>query len=82
MGGQKLTKSRKQTKPRPKPTQKSAISPVMVGVVIAAAILVVAGLIVLGNQSPSAGEPLDLSRYPTLGQADAPVTMVEFSDYG
>lgn len=82
MGGNKLTKSRKQTKPRPKAVQKSAISPVMIGVVVAAAILLVAGLIVLGNRPSSAGEPLDLSRFPTLGQADAPVTMVEFSDYG
>lgn len=77
-----MTKSRKQTQSRPKPAQKSAISPVMIGVVVAAAILVVAGLVVLGNQASSAGEPLDLSRFPTLGQADAPVTMVEFSDYG
>ncbi len=77
-----MTKSRKQTKPRPKAAQKSAISPVMIGAVVAAAILLVAGLIVLGNRPSSAGEPLDLSPFPTLGQADAPVTMVEFSDYG
>lgn len=54
----------------------------MIGAVIAAAVLVVVGLVVLGNQTSSAGEPLDLTGFPTLGQANAPVTMVEFSDYG
>ena len=78
-----MTKSRKQTVSRSKPVQKSAISPVLIGVVVAAAILVVAGLIILGNRPApsSAGEPFDLAGYPTLGQANAPVTMVEFSDY-
>jgi hypothetical protein len=53
----------------------------MIGVVAVAAILVVVGLVILGNQSTSA-EPLEVSPFPTLGDADAPVTMIEYSDYG
>jgi hypothetical protein len=41
----------------------------------------VGGLIVLGN-SGRATEPVDLSQFPTKGDANAPVTMVDFSDYG
>ena len=79
MGGNELTKTRKRTKPQ----QKSIISPVMIGVVTVAAILMVVGLILLGNQSSSgSGEPVDVSQFPTLGDANAPVTMVEYSDYG
>ena len=55
----------------------------MIGVVTVAAILMVVGLIILGNQSSSgSGEPVDVSQFPTLGDANAPVTMVEYSDYG
>jgi len=72
-----LTKSRKRTKAQ----QKSAISPVLIGVVAVAAILVVVGLVMLSNQSKTV-EPVDVSQYPTLGDANAPVTMVEYSDYG
>ena len=56
----------------------------MIGIVAVAAILVVAGLILLGNQAKSStgGKTLDVSRYPTLGKANAPVTIIEFSDYG
>ena len=82
MGGNELTKSRKRTKnSAAKVQQKSAVSPVMIAGVAVAAILVVAGLVLLSNRSTSA-EPVDVSRYPTLGDANAPVTMIEYSDYG
>jgi protein-disulfide isomerase len=68
-------------KPRQKTESKSVISPVMIGGVIAAAILVVAGLILLGNQSQVGGS-VDTSQFPTMGDPDAPVTITEFSDYG
>ena len=53
----------------------------MIAGVAVAAILVVVGLVLISNQSTSA-EPVDVSRYPTLGDANAPVTMIEYSDYG
>ena len=54
----------------------------IVGVAVAATLLVV-GLIVLGNQNAqSSGEPVDVGQFPTLGEPDAPVTLLEFSDYG
>jgi protein-disulfide isomerase len=82
VGGNELTKTRKRTKIRSaKAQQKSAISPVMIAGVAVAAILVVVGLVLISNQSTSA-EPVDVSRYPTLGDANAPVTMIEYSDYG
>lgn len=64
-----------------KAQSKSAISPVMIAGVAVAAILVVVGLVLLSNRSTSA-EPVDVSLYPTLGDPDAPVTMIEYSDYG
>jgi protein-disulfide isomerase len=82
VGGNELTKTRKRTKIRSaKAQQKSAISPVMIAGVAVAAILVVVGLVLISNRSTSA-EPVDVSRYPTLGDANAPVTMIEYSDYG
>jgi protein-disulfide isomerase len=53
----------------------------MIGVVAVAAILIVGGLILLGNQS-QAGQPVDTSQFPALGDPNAPVTITEFSDYG
>lgn len=53
----------------------------MIAVVVVAAVLIVGGLIFLGNQS-RAGQPVDVSQFPTLGDANAPVTITEFSDYG
>ena len=77
-----MTKSRKRTKPlAAKTQQKSAISPVIIGVVAVAAILVVVGLVLLSNQS-RAVEPVEVGQFPTLGDANAPVTMIEYSDYG
>lgn len=77
-----MTKSRKRVQSRQKSGQTSAISPVLIGVVAAAAVLVVVGLILLSNQSNTGGGAIDSGQFPTLGRADAPVTITEFSDYG
>ena len=71
-------------KKRVKPTKssKQTISPVLIGIVSIASILLVAGLIILGNQTQSAGEAVDVSQFPSMGNANAPVTIIEFSDYG
>ncbi|MCB0191167.1 MAG: DsbA family protein [Anaerolineae bacterium] len=76
-----MTKSRKTSRRRVQPEKSSGISPVMIGAVVAGVILIVAGLIYLGNQG---GEPptVDLADFPTMGDPDAPVTMVEYSDFG
>ncbi len=81
----KKQKSRKVAR-KTKEQEKSGISPVIIGVVVVAAILVVGGLVLLGNQSSSSSgggiEGLDLTGYPTYGNENAAVTMIEFSDYG
>jgi protein-disulfide isomerase len=74
------------TRPVVKKQAKAAVSPVMIAAVVVGALLLVGGLILLGNQgrnteTGSLGS-LDLSRYPALGDPNAPVTIVEFSDYG
>ena len=75
--------SKRKGQRKSKSGQKSSISPLMiVGMAVAATLLVV-GLIVLGNQSARGNsEPVDISLFPTLGEADAPVTLLEYSDYG
>lgn len=72
------------TKKRVKPIRQSkqSISAVLIGIVSIASILLVAGLIVLGNQTQSAGEAVNISQFPSMGNPDAPVTIIEFSDYG
>jgi len=74
-----LAKTRR--RPATQTKSKSAISPVLIGVVVIAAVLMVSGLIVLGNQN-QVGQPVDISEFPTLGAPDAPVTIIEYSDYG
>lgn len=72
------------TKVRPgarKSPQSTVISPVLIGIVTAAAILLVGGLVYLGNQTRT-GQAVDESQFPTLGDPNAPVTLTEFSDYG
>jgi hypothetical protein len=49
--------------------------------VAAVAILIVGGLIVLGNQDRTTAS-IDLAQFPSQGNANAPVTMIDFSDYG
>ncbi len=76
-----MAKRRNKKKTGQKTESKSVISPVVIAGVTVAAILMVAGLIVLGNQS-RAGEPVDVGEFPTMGDPNAPVTLVEYSDYG
>ena len=58
------------------------ISPLMIGIVAAATLLIVGGLIALGYTSNQPASDVDLSIFPSKGSANAPVTMVEYSDYG
>jgi hypothetical protein len=77
------TKKRGGAGPQPRPPKsKPLISPIQIGLVVVAALLIVGGLIVLGNQARGVSGQVDLDRFPTLGAADAPVTFVEYSDYG
>jgi protein-disulfide isomerase len=62
--------------------QKSSVSPLLIVGVAVGAVLLVIGLILLGNRSPAASAPVDVSQFPAKGAEDAPVTMVEYSDYG
>jgi protein-disulfide isomerase len=75
---------KRKTRVSPKSSnQKSTISPIMIVGVGVAAVLLVVGLIVLGNQSNQTSiAPVDTSQFPTVGEATAPVTIVEYSDYG
>ncbi len=61
----------------------------MIGVVVVGALLIVIGFIMLGNQYPGghrqpreAASPANVSQFPALGAENAPVTIVEYSDYG
>ncbi|MCK6627637.1 MAG: hypothetical protein L6R45_20955 [Anaerolineae bacterium] len=65
-----------------KPTGSATISPLMIGIVVAAAVLIVGGLIALGNMGNQPTANVDLSMFPTKGNPEAAVTMVEYSDYG
>jgi len=68
---------------QPKVQRKSAISPAMIAVVVVASILLVGGLIYLGFQSQeSSPTTTDMSQFPALGDPNASVTMIEYSDYG
>ena len=72
----------KKVKRRAPGRSKSAISPAMIVSVIAAALLIVGGLIVLSNQGQGGGPAVDISKFPALGDPNAPVTMIEFADFG
>ena len=71
-----MAKTRKSTKQQ----SKSGISPTLIILVIVAAVLVVGGLILLNNQSATA--EVDVSGFPYLGDENAPVVLLEYSDYG
>ena len=69
------------TKVKKRTTQpsKAGISPTLIILVVVAAVLVVGGFIFLNNQSTTAE---DLSRFPAVGAENAPVVLLEYSDYG
>ncbi|NJN95935.1 MAG: hypothetical protein HC875_18420 [Anaerolineales bacterium] len=77
-----MTKTRSRTSSSKKPVGSATISPLMIGIVVAAAVLIVGGLIALGNMNNQPSGNVDLSMFPTKGSPDASVTMVEYSDYG
>jgi protein-disulfide isomerase len=59
----------------------------MIGIVVIGALLIVVGLIMLGGQPnreqpEEVSGPAEVSQFPTLGEETAPVTIVEYSDYG
>lgn len=68
-------------RPATQTKSKSPISPVLIGIVVLAAVLVVGGLIMMGYQRP-VGQPVEVSEFPALGDPEAPVTITEYSDYG
>ena len=75
-----MAKARKRTKT--KKDEKPLVSPMIIVVIVAIALLVVGGLILLGTQGAGPVEPADVSQFPAKGDPEAPVTIVEFSDYG
>ncbi len=72
------------SKPKTAAKKKSGLSPVVLLGVIAAVVLVVAGIIILATRSANA--PLTATNRVGEGAAwgpvDAPVTIIDFSDYG
>jgi hypothetical protein len=77
-----LSKTRRRTAVTRKSSASTPISPLMIGLVAGAAILIVGGLIALGFMGNQVTANVDLSVFPSKGSATAPVTMVEYSDYG
>lgn len=76
-----VSKTRRTTRPTSaKAATGSSISPMMIGIVIGVVVLVVGGLIVLGNLGNQPAS-VDISKYPVLGEATAPVTLLGYSDY-
>lgn len=86
-----MAKSRRSARPsKPEESQSVITMPVIVGV-IAVALLITGGLIALGTwdqtNDQAVGASVDLSEidestFPTKGDPNAPVTLIDFSDYG
>jgi len=79
-----LSKSRVST--RPHHEAKPVISPAtLIGIGVVLAIVILGGLIFMSNSSGSAtgtSAKVDDGEFPVQGDPNAPVTMVDFSDYG
>lgn len=77
-----MSKNRKRTRTSSKAQEKPAVStPMVIGMAVAA-LLIVVGLVLLGNWSQGSADPVDISTLATLGDSNAPVTMIEYSDFG
>ncbi len=77
-----MTKVRRHVSTKAQP--KSPISPLLIGIVAGVALILVGGLIWLGNlgNQTATVAPIETANYPFMGAANAPVTMIDFSDYG
>jgi protein-disulfide isomerase len=70
---------------RQAPESPSSRTPILIigGIIAAIVILGLAAYLILGQGATAQNsEPLDVSGLPFKGDANAPVTMIEFSDYG
>lgn len=77
-----MAKAKKRLKAKTN-SNKSLVSPAIIGIAVLGAVLIVAGLIFLGNQTRGVdSSSVDISKFPTKGDPNAPVTIIEFSDYG
>jgi hypothetical protein len=84
---QNVAKSKRRAVTASQTSSKSTLSPLLIGGVVVAVIILVAGLILLGNQGSESqpGESLaqvDFSNFPSKGSEEAPVTFIDFSNYG
>lgn len=80
-----MAKNRKSIRSRSssRSESKSPVSPMVIGGVVVASLLLVGVLVWLGNlQTSNASATVDFEEFPALGDEDAPVTIVEYSDYG
>ena len=78
-----MAKSRKRTvTASTRQPSKSALSPLWIGGAVVAALILVGGLILWGNQSRGGRPQLDFSQFPTKGNNEATVTFIDFSNYG
>lgn len=73
--------SKQRRKVSAKKSSQGVISPGLIMAVVAGAVLLVAGLVWLGTWS-ARQVSVDESSFPSLGNANAPVTITEFSDFG
>lgn len=74
-------RTRTRTSSKAQQQQSGVSTPMIIGVAVAA-VLIVVGLVLLGNWSQGKAEPVDVSSLATIGDADAPVTIIEYSDFG
>ncbi|MBI1878483.1 MAG: DsbA family protein [Chloroflexi bacterium] len=76
-----MSKIRTHTATRTKSAAPATISPLMIGIVVGVVVILVGGLIVIGNWNNNPTSPVDINQFPAMGQANAPVTIVAYSDY-
>jgi len=81
-----LSKKRSARRSRPVEEHKPLVSTQMIVIVAAVALVITGGLILLGNMGGDSGTinnvAIDADEFPTKGDPNAPVTIVEYSDYG